>query len=315
MPEQTTEKMQDVIEAWLRLRPGSPQPLEVALLKNSARSIVCRLDGIGPGGSGIVAKRCPREDGHLEAFIYNEILGPLPFDSLHCYGFVEDLVGENGWLFLEDGGMQPISGMREISFARWLGGLHATTSILGGLGRLPRRGPAWYRERLRDTQLGLYASLLKQSFADGDRSALERILLCFDVLEQNWHRIEECCDGLPWALVHGDLQPKNIMTRNTPSGVAFLPLDWEESGWGPPAVDLAGIDVAAYWTSAQEKWSRVEFQTVEEQARCSAILKLLAAVDWETVRLISGSPQKALRRLQIYAERMSASAKAFGLEV
>src|SRR2546430_1531938 len=248
--------IQDVTQAWLRLRPGSPEPLEVAFLKNSARSMVCRLDGVGPRGSAIVAKRCPREDGHFEAFIYNEILGPLPFDSLHCYGFIEDVGGDHGWLFLEDGGMQPIAGTGEISFARWLGGLHATTSILGGLDRLPRRGPAWYLECLRDAQLGLCESLLKEKFAGADRSAVERILFCFYLLEQNWHRVEECCDGLPWALVHGDLQPKNIMTRCTSSGVAFLPLDWEESGWGPPAADLAGIDVAAYWTTARGQWSR-----------------------------------------------------------
>jgi aminoglycoside phosphotransferase (APT) family kinase protein len=163
--------------------------------------------------------------------------------------------------------------------------------------------------------LGLCQSLLKRKSAEEARSAVKSILFYFDVLEQNWHRVEECCDGLPWALVHGDLQPKNIMTRRTPSGVAFLPLDWEEAGWGPPAVALAGIDVAAYWSAVHEKWPIVELHRVEEQACCGAIFQLLAATGWETLRLISGSPQKALRRLQIYAPRMRASIQAFGLEI
>jgi Phosphotransferase enzyme family len=310
-----TEMAQDAIQAWLRFRPGSFAPREISLLKNSPRSIVFRLSGIGPGGSGIVAKRCPRADGYFESFIYNEVLGPLPFDSLRCYGFVEDGAGEYGWLFLEDGGVEPIARKSELSFAHWLGVLHASTSNLGGPSRLPLRGPAWHLEGLRTARSGLCESVREQRLGDADRSALEGILFCFDVLEQNWHRIEECCDRLPWALVHGDLQPKNIMTRRAASGIAFLPLDWEESGWGPPAVDLAGIDVAGYWTAAHEKWPRVEFRRVEEQVRCGSVLHVLTAVGWETVRLASGSRHKAYRRLQIYAEQISAAMKVFGLEV
>ncbi|HVH71746.1 MAG TPA: phosphotransferase [Candidatus Dormibacteraeota bacterium] len=318
MPKRMMEKVEGVIQAWLRLRPDSHEPREVTFLKNVARSTVCRLEGVGPGGSGIVAKRCPWAAGDLEFFIYSEILGALPMDSLRCYGFVEEDGGEYGWLFLEDGGIEPIVGKGEsfpITFADWLGTLHGSTSSLGSLGRLPSRGPGWYREILQTAQFGLCQSLLERKLADEDRSAVEGILVCFGVLEQNWHEVEERCDGLPWALVHGDLQPKNIMTRRTSSGVTFLPLDWEEAGWGPPAADLAGIDAPSYWCAAQKMWPHAELRHVEAQVLCGSLFKNLAAVGWETVRLTSGSPEKALRRLRIYAPQMSASTLALGLEI
>src|SRR5437899_5621202 len=155
------KQVQQVIQAWLRCCPDYPEPREIAFLKNSSRSIVCRLDGIGPGCSGIVAKRCPRGDGDFESFIYNEILGPLPLASLRCYGFIEEEDGgEYGWLFLEDGGTEPIASTGETTFAHWLGVLHTSTSSLGESGRLPHRGPAWYLEGLWTAQSGLCQSLL-----------------------------------------------------------------------------------------------------------------------------------------------------------
>ena len=317
MPERITEKPEALIQAWLRLCPESPEPLEVTLVKHTPRSIVWRLSGIGPGGTGIVAKRCPRSNADLESFIYSEILGPLPMDSLRCYGFIEDETGY-GWLFLEDGGTDAVTCKDKFfpaAFAHWLGTLHASTSSLAEAGRLLDRGPAWYLEVLRTARLGLCQSLLKENLADEDLQVVESILVCFDELENNWHRVEEWCDGLPWTLVHGDLQPKNVMIRRTLCGVSFLPLDWEEAGWGPPAVDLARIDVAAYWAAVRGKWPRVELHMVEQQARCGLMFQLLAAVDWDTVRLIAGSRHKALRRLRIYAPRLSTSTRALGLEV
>jgi hypothetical protein len=64
---------------------------------------VCRIEGVGPGGSDIVAKWCPRRAGELETFIYREILDRLSMESVRCYGFIDEGIGEYGWLFLEDG--------------------------------------------------------------------------------------------------------------------------------------------------------------------------------------------------------------------
>ena len=273
---------------------------------------------MGPGGSDIVAKRCPRADGQLEAFIYSEVLDRLSMESVRCYGFIEEGSGEYGWLFLEDGGIKRVADKGEsfpIAFAHWLALLHGSASNLPLRGRLPDRGPAWYLEILRAARLGLCQSLAERNLAELDRSALETMLVCFEVLERNWRILEERCEDLPWTLVHCDLQPKNILTRNAPSGVTFLPLDWEDAGWGAPAADLAEIDATSYWSTARRTWASIELRQVEEQARCGAVFQILSAVGWEIVRLAAGSVEKAMRRLRIYAPRLTASTQALGLEV
>jgi len=279
---------------------------------------VCRIEGVGPGGSGIVAKRCRRADGEFEAFIYSEVLERLSMESVRCYGFIDEGSGEHGWLFLEDCGSTQIADKREsfpIAFANWLALLHGSASNLPIRARLPERGPAWYLETLRTARLGLCQSLPERNWSNLDRSAVERTLVCFEVLERNWHVVEERCVGLPWTLVHCDLQPKNVLVRHTASGIAFLPLDWEEAGWGPPAADLAAIDAVSYWSTARRTLASTEFRRVEEQIRCGVLFKILSAVGWETIRLAAGSEGKAMRRLRIYAPQLTASTQALGLEV
>lgn len=279
---------------------------------------MCRIDGAGPRGSGVVAKWCPRTEGEREAFIYREVLDRLSIESVRCYGFMAEGTGEYGWLFLEDGGVTQFADRRESfprAFSEWLALLHGLASNLPIRCRLPERGPAWYLEILRMARLELCQSLTERDWSELDRSAAESILVCFEILERGWNFVEERCEGLPWTLVHCDLQPKNILVRHTTSGIAFLPLDWEEAGWGAPATDLAGIDAASYWSAARKSWASIQLQRVEEQARCGALFQILSAVGWEVTRLAAGSEYKAIRRLGIYAPRLGACTRALGLEV
>lgn len=317
-PDHIVERAGPAVQAWLRLRPGSTEPGGITLLKGTLRSIVCRLEGVGPGGSGVVAKWCPRAEGELEAFIYREVLDRLSMESVRCYGFVGDGAGEYGWLFLEDGGVTHVGGKREsfpATFAHWLALLHGAASNLPIQGRLPERGPAWYLETLRAARQELRRSLRERNWNDFRRWAVERILICFEILERNWHIVEQGCEGLPWTLVHCDLQPKNVLIRHTSSGIGFLLLDWEDAGWGPPATDLARVDAISYWSTARRTWANIELHQIEEQACCGVLFQILSAVGWETVRLAAGSEEKAMRRLGIYAPRLTASARALGLEV
>ncbi len=317
-PEEIVERVRLAAQAWLRLRPGSCEPGGITLLKDTSRSTVCRIEGVGPGRSGIIAKRCPRADGELEAFIYTEVLERLSIESVRCYGFIEEGAGEHGWLFLEDGGFTQVADKGEsfpIPFAHWLALLHGSASKLPIRGRLPERGPAWYLEILRASRLGLCQSLPERNWGDLDRSAAESMLVCFEILERNWHLVEERCEGLPWTLVHCDLQPKNVLIRHSASGIAFLPLDWEEAGWGAPATDLARIDAASYWSTARRTWASIELRRVEEQVCCGALFQILSAVGWEMVRLAAGSEEKAMRRLRMCATQLTASTQALGLEV
>ena len=317
-PDQIMENARPAVQAWLRARPGSSAPCGITLLKKTSRSTVCRIEGVGPGGSDIVAKWCPRADGELEAFIYSAVLDRVSMESIRCYGFVEEGSEEHGWLFLEDAGTTQVADKGEsfpIAFAHSLALLHGSASNLPIRGRLPERGPAWYLETVRTARRGLCQSLSERNWSDPDRSAFERTLVCFEILERNWHLVQERCEGLPWTLVHCDLQPKNVLIRETASGIAFLPLDWEDAGWGAPAADLAGIYAVRYWSTAQRTWGSIELRRVEEQVCCGALFQILSAVGWEVVRLAAGSQEKAMRRLRIYAPRLTASTEALGLEV
>jgi hypothetical protein len=75
-----------------------------------------------------------------------------------------------------------------------LASLHASASSLPIRDRLPERGPSWYLEILREARLGLCQSLPERNWDDLDRSSVERMLVCFELLERNWHLIEDRCD-------------------------------------------------------------------------------------------------------------------------
>ena len=316
--EQTLEKEHPAIQAWLRLWPGSSESGEVMLLTETGKSAVYKLNGLGPHGTDIVAKRCNPRTGYLESVIYNEILCRLPMPSLRCYGFLEDHDGALGWLFLEDGGTTGIADQNEslgAALACWLGTLHTSASSLVSLGHLPDRGPAFFLVTLRCARERLRKSFPHLEASSEDWKVLEGLLACLDALEAAWHRIVERCETLPWTLVHCDLRSKNILMRPAPGGIAFLPLDWEFAGWGPPAADLDGIDCYSYWASIRKMWPGVELRCIEEQACCGTLFQLLAAVGWEMERLVSGAAERAVRRLRIYAPSMSASTLALGVKV
>ena len=317
-PEQVAERVHMSIQAWFRFLPNSLAPCGATILKKTMRSTVCRIEGVGPGGSHIVAKWCPQADGELETFVYREVLARLSMASIHCYGFIKDGLGDYGWLFLEDAGTAQAAPKGECfppDFSTWLAHLHTSASLLPISGRLPARGPSWYLGILRHGQSHLLECLRKRNLDICDRSAIEQLLICLETLEEHWRSVEERCECLPWTMVHCDIQPKNILTRSSPHGIEFLPLDWEDAGWGPPAADLSRVDAERYLSAAQKTWPRLELREIEVQARCGVVFSLLSAVDWEMLRLAAGSEEKALRRLRVYAPRLSASTQALGLEV
>ena len=303
-----------VARAWRRFQPGSPDQQGFTVLKETSRSLVCRLEGVGPDGSNIVAKRRRQPSGDRESFIYKEILERLPIETIRCYGYFLETEEEFGWLFLEDGGTVSFSERREDlrnAFARWLGILHSSASKFEASQRLPNRGPAHYLETLQSARVRILERLDHPAMTCEARGGMKRLLTWFEVLEQAWGRIEKRCDALPWTLVHGDLQGKNILTRSSNSGIVFLPVDWEDGGWGPPAADLGGIDCVSYWSAVREIWPCVRLDQVKDQIDCGSLFKILTAVGWATDHLVAA--EKAIRHLQFYEPSVTTSALALSL--
>src|SRR5215471_12487775 len=76
--------------AWSEARRVRLVPESIQVLKNRNDSRVYRLAGVGPEGANVVAKQCPKAKASVERFIYERVLPRLPFETLQCYGFVEE---------------------------------------------------------------------------------------------------------------------------------------------------------------------------------------------------------------------------------
>src|SRR5262245_1449710 len=228
--------------AWGELQLGRVRrgPSEVHTLRLKRKSAVYRLGGAGPGGSAVIAKRCPRATARLEYAVYAEVLPHLPVSALRCYGLVEE-DGQSGWLFLEDAGGEEYSphlgGQRALA-GRWLGLLHTAAARVLAAARLPDRGPGYYLEHLRSARDTIGRNRTNPALGAGDRAVLRALLTHCDAVEARWEQVREDCDRMPRTLVHGDFVVKNVHVRPGWEGLALLPFDWEVAGWGVPAPDL-----------------------------------------------------------------------------
>ncbi|OLD19026.1 MAG: hypothetical protein AUI85_03725 [Acidobacteriales bacterium 13_1_40CM_3_55_5] len=102
-------------------------------------------------------------------------------------------------------------------------------------------------------------------------------------LESHWNELEKYSDRMPRTFVHGDFKPKNaLVRRDSHSGAVFTSYDWEMSGWGVPAVDLAHVDIVAYHSVLKELWSGVQVEDLKQLALIGKIFRRLAAFDWES---------------------------------
>jgi aminoglycoside phosphotransferase (APT) family kinase protein len=137
-----------------------------------------------------------------------------------------------------------------------------------------------------------------------DGAILERAIDRCDRLAAVWPRIEGICARFPDTVVHGDVAAENLRVVGVGSTRRLVPLDWEKSGWGVPAVDLVTADPGVYWqlTGGWLRTSREAFDELVSVGRIFGVLlhqwaaksigkaertearlgKLLARSGWET---------------------------------
>src|ERR1051326_2147828 len=230
------------VQAWSRLESSGAEPRAVEVLQSRRKTAVYRLAGVGPEGSAIIAKRCRRTSGSVERMIYQECLTGLPGMTPECYGFVEDPAdGEFGWLFLEDAGGQTYSlqnAEHRRAPARWIGAVHTVPIAEALARRLPERGLGHYRQLLRSAREAVVRHLTNPEVPPEALETLESAASQLDLLESHWPQVEGFVAGIPPAPVHGDLAIKNVGLRCGSAGLSLLVFDWENGGWGLPAVDL-----------------------------------------------------------------------------
>ena len=142
-------------------------------------SSIYRLNGAGPGGRAVVAKRASRRRLLIERTIYEKILPYVPVRCLHYYGFIEEHEGDFCWLFLEEalGSLyaEAIKLHRTLA-STWMGIMHATTAQLEPLAVFPRIGCEHYMSFLDLGQETITQHLSHPALATGEVAMLKKII-------------------------------------------------------------------------------------------------------------------------------------------
>lgn len=302
--------------AWTKLGPPFRKPNSVEVLKQKNKSAIFRLNGVGPRGSAVVAKKCLTETAVIEHRIYEEVLPRLPVPSLRCFGFAADVDPNFRWLFIEDAGSEPYSPSNPEHCAllsRWLGHLHVQGAGINPKG-LPPRGPDHYLEHLRSAGAQINASRSNPALTADDFALLERILRQSQLVESKWQEITELCQSMEQTFVHGDLKEENICVRRRKNWLEILPFDWETAGWGLPAPDwIKCPDLSIYRSVVGERWFGLEKKEGERWLGIGILFRTMAGIHWESPRLDFEWLERPRRTLAIYHAKMEETLLALGM--
>ena len=305
------------VVAWRRLNPERVLPERITPAKfkaNKTRShlTVYRLQGVGPDGEAVIAKRCDPGEGLVERTVYERVLPHVSLPGPHFYGAVED--HDVCWLFIREVQGEKYDVERpdhRAAAAHWLGVLHTEACSVAGQAGLPDAGPSRYRDQMRATRDAVRRHLDNPAFSSADLAFLDVLLEQFDDLDEHWGRLERDCSGLPPTLIHGDFNGKNLRVQTAPSGPRVVAFDWADAGLAVPAVDLAQVatpsfrmsaspDLAAYRSVVHERWPECDHGDIERLANCGAVFRALAVITWDANHLAEAWADAFLPNLQIY---------------
>jgi aminoglycoside phosphotransferase (APT) family kinase protein len=272
------------LEAWRSLAGTRADPLRIEVVKQGRDgTAVHRLVLRGGAKCSVIAKRAREETAAVERTVYEEILPGLPVPTLGYHGSVEDPEGAFRWLFLEDargGRYRRERPSHRAAAARWLAVLHRSLATAAGTPSLPARSPAHYRRLLGSVREALQHRLDAPELETEGYPVLEAVIGHCDGLASRWGELESACAGAPDTLVHGDFIDHNVHVRRAPSGLVFLPFDWEKAGWGVPAEDLSSVDGDAYWDGVKAAPGALAREPIRRLAGAGRIFRCLVFLDW-----------------------------------
>jgi hypothetical protein len=287
------------LAAWNRLQSTPAEITALEIWRESPGhhpASVYRLELRDSGPASVFAKRCEAASCAVERTCYEEVVPHLMLSSPAYFGSAEEPDG-TCWLFLEDVGRTKFSAQDPTHRAlasRWIGRLHRFGAEIEAARQLPEGGPPRYLRHLRDARTRVRGNFENPGLAAGDREVLTETLALLDRVEGRWDAIVRACAELPETIVHGDFRPKNVRIREEPSGPVLYALDWEMAGWGVPVVDLAPgrgdeatlqIDPAIYADSLRGHGPRLDRESIERLSLTGALLRRMAAIDWESMSL------------------------------
>jgi hypothetical protein len=237
------------VEAWAAMTGSAAECRCVAnLAPGNHKATVVELEVLGEDRS-VVAKRAPSRVVALEATVYNSVLPAVGLRSLGCLGTVHSAERGFSWIFLEKavGVMLDVSDPDHLSsLTRWIAVLHQRSVGMEPRGGIPFRSPESYESRISEERSAL-VRLQSSTFDVSDREVIDDLVGIFDDILHEWPRYAASLNALEPVFIHGDLAPENVWlgTAGTSEQRLFV-MDWEKSGIGPAALDLARLDPVEY---------------------------------------------------------------------
>ena len=312
-------KRHPAVRVWCELHPHA-EPVSITPLRvRKRKSSVYRLGGAGQGGAAVIAKRCPRAVALVERTVYEDILARLTVPSLRYYGFVDEPDAAAGWVFMEEASGPDYSNLlpeHRARAGRWLGLLHAAAAGAPAGQRLPDGGPGRYLARVRTLRETLQRHLDNPVLSSADVAFLDELLARLDTLTARWHLVDDVCQGVPPTLVHGDFNGRNMRLRSPLDDATISVFDWEDAGWGIPAVDLAqqltvpsgqlsaNPDIPSYWSAGRDRWPDLSSEACLRLAYCGTVFRTLSAMSWIADDLANDWAHASLRDMRLYAAEL-----------
>jgi len=293
------------VRAW-RAIEGGADPTSVEVLKpEKRRSSVFRLNGIGPHGASVIAKRRQPGELDLERRLYEEVLPALSLPTPRLLGFVET-ADDRSWIFLEDAGEQwysPREPEHRALAVRWLADLHTGSAELSA--SLPDTGADYFHSVLEAGLDGVRVGLDHSSLSPPDRAVLRSIVHRLELVGERWVDVEAGCAIAPRGIVHGDFVPKNVRARAGRGGLELVAFDWETAGAAAPAADVGllpaeGDSLRLYHALVSTAWPGLSWEDVQRLARTGRLLRLLNCVHWEAGSFLYPWIEHTMRRMRAY---------------
>jgi Phosphotransferase enzyme family len=293
------------VRAWRAIASGA-DPTSVEVLKpEKRRSSVFRLNGVGPAGAPVIAKRRQRGELDLERRLYAEVLPSLSLPGLQMFGSVET-DDDRSWLFIEDAGevwYSPREPRHLALAARWLADLHMRSS--DSLTLLPETGPDYFRSVLDDGLDGVRTGLDHSDLSPPDRAVLRSIASQLELVRERWEDVDAACRAGPQGIVHGDFVPKNVRVRGGHDGPELVAFDWETAGVASPAADVGllpedGDALRYYHALVSAAWPALSWEDLQRLAQTGRLLRLLNCVHWEARSFQYQWIEHTMRRMRAY---------------
>ncbi len=295
--------------AWRELRPRSPIPRHIEVLKRprpNGKSAVFGLGAVGPDGAEVVAKELLAGAAEIELTLYRNVLPRLSVGGPAWYGSIRS-GDQRTWLFLE-----AVTGPRfdkhdprhRTEASHWLATLHGETARRTIEARLPARGPGHYRTLVEMASAALADVIHNPAMSAADRQVLRRTAAHMEAVTERWELVAEIYGEAPEALMHGDFKRTNMAFAPVESGSALKVFDWSEAHWGPLVVDLWAAEPVEYRRVLHTAGLTVGVAALDRWRRLGTLLRLVSSIVWEIPRLRFQWLERPMRHMALYEERL-----------